>query len=129
MHHVALLIGYGAAAVNPYLAIESVEDLARHRVYTDVEPEKAVSNVIKALGKGVLKVMSKMGVQPWLPTPGPRSSRRSAFPGRWSTATSPARRASSAGDPGADRGGGAQAASDRVPATDPAGPPVAARRW
>jgi glutamate synthase (NADPH) large chain len=62
VHHVALLIGYGAAAVNPYLAIESVEDLARHQVYTDVEPEKAVRNVIKALGKGVLKVMSKMGV-------------------------------------------------------------------
>jgi glutamate synthase (NADPH/NADH) large chain len=62
VHHVALLIGYGAAAVNPYLAIESVEDLARHRIYTNVEPEKAVSNVIKALGKGVLKVMSKMGV-------------------------------------------------------------------
>src|SRR5215217_6761383 len=62
VHHVALLIGYGAAAVNPYLAIESVEDLARHRVYTSVEPEKAVRNVIKALGKGVLKVMSKMGV-------------------------------------------------------------------
>ena len=62
VHHVALLIGYGAAAVNPYLAIESVEDLARHGVYTSVEPEQAVTNVIKALGKGVLKVMSKMGV-------------------------------------------------------------------
>ena len=62
VHHVAVLIGYGAAAVNPYLAIESVEDLARHQVYTSVTPEKAVSNVIKALGKGVLKVMSKMGV-------------------------------------------------------------------
>ena len=62
VHHVALLIGYGAAAVNPYLAIESVEDLARNGVYTSVEPEKAVTNVVKALGKGVLKVMSKMGV-------------------------------------------------------------------
>src|SRR6187200_933632 len=62
VHHIALLIGYGAAAVNPYLAIESVEDLARHQVYTSVTPEKAVANVIKALGKGVLKVMSKMGV-------------------------------------------------------------------
>jgi glutamate synthase (NADPH) large chain len=62
VHHVAVLIGYGAAAVNPYLAIESVEDLARHQVYTSVTPEKAVANVIKALGKGVLKVMSKMGV-------------------------------------------------------------------
>ncbi|HEY5785276.1 MAG TPA: glutamate synthase large subunit [Microlunatus sp.] len=62
VHHVALLIGYGAAGVNPYLAIESVEDLARNGVYTSVEPEKAVVNVVKALGKGVLKVMSKMGI-------------------------------------------------------------------
>ncbi|GAA3554348.1 glutamate synthase large subunit [Microlunatus spumicola] len=62
VHHVALLIGYGAAAVNPYLAIESAEDLARRSVYTAVEPEVAVKNVVKALGKGVLKVMSKMGV-------------------------------------------------------------------
>ncbi len=62
VHHVALLIGYGAAAVNPYLAIESAEDLARSEVYVTVEPEKAVANTIKALGKGVLKVMSKMGV-------------------------------------------------------------------
>ncbi len=62
VHHVALLIGYGAAAVNPYLAIESAEDLARAGVYLDVEPEVAVRNVIRALGKGVLKVMSKMGV-------------------------------------------------------------------
>jgi glutamate synthase (NADPH/NADH) large chain len=62
VHHVALLIGYGAAAVNPYLAIETVEDLARRGVYTSVPPEKAVANVVKALGKGVLKVMSKMGV-------------------------------------------------------------------
>jgi len=62
VHHVALLIGYGAAAVNPYLAIESAEDLARRGVYTATEPEPAVKNVVKALGKGVLKVMSKMGV-------------------------------------------------------------------
>ena len=62
VHHVALLIGFGAAAVNPYLAIESAEDLARRGVYVDSEPEQAIKNVIKALGKGVLKVMSKMGV-------------------------------------------------------------------
>ena len=42
VHHVALLIGYGAAAVNPYLAMESVEDLARDGYYVKVEPEKAV---------------------------------------------------------------------------------------
>src|SRR5690606_12173612 len=61
VHHVALLIGYGAAAINPYLAMETVEDLSR-RGYLDVTPEKAVANLIKALGKGVLKVMSKMGI-------------------------------------------------------------------
>ncbi|MDQ6641691.1 MAG: glutamate synthase large subunit [Actinomycetota bacterium] len=62
VHHVALLIGYGAAAVNPYLAMETVEDLARDGYYVTAEPEKAVANLVKALGKGVLKVMSKMGV-------------------------------------------------------------------
>ncbi len=62
VHHVALLIGYGAAAVNPYLAMESVEDLARDGFYVTTEPEEAVANLVKALGKGVLKVMSKMGV-------------------------------------------------------------------
>ncbi len=62
VHHAALLIGYGAAAVNPYLLFESAEDLARNELYVTVEPEKAIYNVRKALGKGVLKVMSKMGV-------------------------------------------------------------------
>jgi glutamate synthase (NADPH/NADH) large chain len=62
VHHVALLIGYGAAAVNPYLAMETVEDLARDGYFVDVEPEKAVTNLVRSLGKGVLKVMSKMGV-------------------------------------------------------------------
>jgi glutamate synthase (NADPH) large chain len=63
VHHVALLIGYGAAAVNPYLAMETVEDLARAgAMLPGVTPDEAVKNLIKALGKGVLKVMSKMGV-------------------------------------------------------------------
>ncbi|MDX6238394.1 MAG: glutamate synthase large chain [Kribbellaceae bacterium] len=63
VHHVALLMGYGAAGVNPYLALESVEDLARRGTYLPgVEPDQAVRNVVKSLGKGVLKVMSKMGV-------------------------------------------------------------------
>ena len=62
VHHVALLIGYGAAAVNPYLAMETVEGLARDGSLGDISPEKAVANLIKALGKGVLKVMSKMGI-------------------------------------------------------------------
>jgi glutamate synthase (NADPH/NADH) large chain len=62
VHHVALLVGYGAAAVNPYLAMESVEDLAREGYFVKSDGEQAVANLIKALGKGVLKVMSKMGV-------------------------------------------------------------------
>jgi glutamate synthase (NADPH/NADH) large chain len=62
VHHVALLVGYGAAAVNPYLAMETVEDLARDRYFVEVEPEQAVKNLQRSLGKGVLKVMSKMGV-------------------------------------------------------------------
>ncbi len=62
VHHVALLVGYGAAVVNPYLAMESVEDLCRSGVLEGIDPEVAVANLIRALGKGVLKVMSKMGI-------------------------------------------------------------------
>ncbi|KRB45646.1 glutamate synthase large subunit [Terrabacter sp. Root181] len=62
VHHVALLIGFGAAAVNPYLAMETVEDLVRAGEIEGVTSETAVANLIKALGKGVLKVMSKMGI-------------------------------------------------------------------
>ena len=61
IHHVALLIAYGAAAVNPYLAFESVEDLARDGFLT-VGEEKAIANLRNALSTGVLKIMSKMGV-------------------------------------------------------------------
>jgi glutamate synthase (NADPH/NADH) large chain len=66
-HHVALLVGYGAAAVCPYLAIETVRDLAASGELAGtyrqtITPDKAEQNLIKALGKGVLKVMSKMGV-------------------------------------------------------------------
>ncbi|MBL7489833.1 glutamate synthase large subunit [Frankia sp. AgB1.9] len=62
VHHVALLNGFGAAAVNPYLAFESVEDLIRRGEITGVTPEQAEKNIVKAFGKGVLKVMSKMGI-------------------------------------------------------------------
>lgn len=62
VHHAATLIGFGASAINPYLAMETVEQLARHGEITGVEPEKAVRNVITALGKGVLKIMSKIGI-------------------------------------------------------------------
>jgi glutamate synthase (NADPH/NADH) large chain len=64
VHHMALLIGYGAGAINPYLAFESIEDMVRENLHGlgGVDPHKAVKNYIKAAGKGVLKVMSKMGV-------------------------------------------------------------------
>ncbi|HEY7264039.1 MAG TPA: glutamate synthase large subunit [Trebonia sp.] len=61
-HHIALLAGYGAAVVCPYLAIETVRDLATRGELGDVSPDKAERNLIKAFGKGVLKIMSKMGV-------------------------------------------------------------------
>ncbi|MCW2622108.1 MAG: Glutamate synthase large chain, partial [Frankiales bacterium] len=62
VHHVALLIGYGAGAVNPYLAFETVEDLISSGDLTGITVEKALRQYVKALGKGVLKVMSKMGI-------------------------------------------------------------------
>ena len=62
VHHVALLIGYGAAAVNPYLAFETIEDLITDGAITGIDAPKAIRNYIKACGKGVLKVMSKMGI-------------------------------------------------------------------
>ena len=62
VHHVALLIGYGASAINPYLAMETAEELVRSGFVTNISSEKAVKNVIKGLGKGVLKIMSKMGI-------------------------------------------------------------------
>jgi glutamate synthase (NADPH/NADH) large chain/glutamate synthase (ferredoxin) len=62
VHHIALLIGFGAAAVNPYLAFESIEDLIREGELAGVETATAIGNYVKALGKGVMKVMSKMGI-------------------------------------------------------------------
>jgi glutamate synthase (NADPH/NADH) large chain len=64
VHHMALLIGYGAGAINPYLAFESIEDMIAQNLHNlgGMDPKKAIKNYIKAAGKGVLKVMSKMGV-------------------------------------------------------------------
>ena len=62
VHHMAALIGFGAAAINPYMAFESIEDMLDRGVLTGMDREKALSNYVKAAGKGVLKVMSKMGI-------------------------------------------------------------------
>jgi glutamate synthase (NADPH/NADH) large chain len=64
VHHMALLVGFGAGAINPYLAFETIENIISNDMYLlgNMEPYQAVKNYIKASGKGVLKVMSKMGV-------------------------------------------------------------------
>ncbi|MCW2651254.1 MAG: glutamate synthase [Mycobacterium sp.] len=62
VHHMAALIGFGAAAINPYMAFESIEDMLDRGVITGMDREKALANYVKAAGKGVLKVMSKMGI-------------------------------------------------------------------
>ncbi len=97
VHHIAMLIGFGAAAVNPYLAFESIEDLIREGELTGIEPAAAVRNYLKALGKGVMKVMSKMGISTVA-----LLHRRAGVRGRRhqqatsSTSTSPARQPNSA---------------------------------
>ena len=63
VHHFCLLIGYGAGAVNPYLALESIDDLAKDGLLpAEMTVEKAQKNFIKAANKGILKVASKMGI-------------------------------------------------------------------
>ena len=62
IHHAALLIGFGAAAVNPYLALESIDDLIATGLLEGVSPRQARLNYAKSASKGILKVMSKMGV-------------------------------------------------------------------
>src|SRR3546814_1017678 len=58
VHHFALLGGYGAEAIHPYLALESLGRMA--------DPDKAAKNFIKAIGKGLNKVMSKMGISTYM---------------------------------------------------------------
>ncbi|MFN8004754.1 MAG: glutamate synthase large subunit [Acidobacteriota bacterium] len=62
IHHFALLLSYGARAINPYLAFESLHDMINQGVLKDVSHEQAVAKYIKAINKGVVKVISKMGI-------------------------------------------------------------------
>src|SRR5438105_3491383 len=62
VHHMCLLIGYGAGAVNPWVAFETLDDMIRQELLVDVDHAKAVKNYVKALNKGILKVMAKMGI-------------------------------------------------------------------
>ena len=62
VHHAATLVSFGASAVNPYLLMESAEDLVKSERIRGISAEAAVSNVLTALNKGLLKIMSKMGI-------------------------------------------------------------------
>ncbi|MCE9624722.1 MAG: glutamate synthase subunit alpha, partial [Deltaproteobacteria bacterium] len=62
VHHFALLVGYGAGAINPYLAFETLDDLIRGGVLENTDHRKAELKYIKAVKKGIVKVMSKMGI-------------------------------------------------------------------
>jgi glutamate synthase domain-containing protein 2/glutamate synthase domain-containing protein 3 len=63
IHHFATLIGYGANAINPYLAFETIEDMRKRKLIDpEITHEQAIQNYIKAIGKGIFKIMSKMGI-------------------------------------------------------------------
>jgi glutamate synthase domain-containing protein 2/glutamate synthase domain-containing protein 1/glutamate synthase domain-containing protein 3 len=64
VHHFALLAGYGAEAIHPWLALDTIAAISR--AIPGATPAKAMSNYIKAVGKGLLKVMSKMGISTYM---------------------------------------------------------------
>src|SRR5262245_3156459 len=65
VHHFAVLAGYGAEAVHPYLALETLLELHRE-LPGDLSPDKAIYHYIKAVGKGLSKIMSKMGISTYM---------------------------------------------------------------
>ena len=62
VHHFALLVGYGVGAINPYLALESLDDMIREGLLKNVDHKTAVKKFVKSAAKGVVKVLSKMGI-------------------------------------------------------------------
>jgi len=62
VHHIALLLGYGASAINPYLAFETIDDMIHQGMIENLDHKAAIKNYIKSLTKGVVKVLSKMGI-------------------------------------------------------------------
>ncbi len=62
VHHFSLLIGYGASAINPYVAFETIDDMIKEGLLVGVDHKNACKNLVKAASKGVVKVMSKMGI-------------------------------------------------------------------
>ena len=67
VHHFALLGGYGAEAIHPYLAMETLLDMGKRGLFgPDFDSKKAIKNFVKAIGKGLRKVMSKMGISTYM---------------------------------------------------------------
>jgi glutamate synthase (ferredoxin) len=62
VHHMCLLLGYGAGAVNPWVAFETLDDMIRQGLLAGLDHKQAARNYVKALNKGILKVMAKMGI-------------------------------------------------------------------
>ncbi len=62
VHHFGVLVGYGATAVAPYLAFETIQSMVGEEWFGGLSPEEAEKNYVKALGKGLLKIISKMGI-------------------------------------------------------------------
>ena len=62
VHHFALLLGYGAGTINPYVAFETLDDMIRQGMINGIDHDEAVYRYRKAIKKGVVKVMSKMGI-------------------------------------------------------------------
>lgn len=65
VHHFAVLAGYGAEAVHPYLAMETIADMYKE-LPVEISPEKAIANYVKAIGKGISKIMAKMGISTYM---------------------------------------------------------------
>jgi len=82
-HHFALLAGYGAEAIHPYLAMDTLVEMAKG-LPGDLSPEKAIYNFQKAVGKGLLKVFSKMGISTYMSYCVLRFLKPSGLTNRWS---------------------------------------------
>ena len=104
VHHFCVLAGYGAEAVNPYLAFETLEEL-RQRSRLPLKPYEVQKNYLKAIGKGVMKVMSKMGISTYQSYCGAQIFDAVGLHGDSSRSTSPARRRHRGRRPRRDRRG------------------------
>jgi glutamate synthase domain-containing protein 2 len=95
VHHFSVLAGYGAEAVHPYLALETLQSL-HQSLPSDLAVEKAIYNYIKAIGKGLSKIMSKMGVSTYMSYCGAQLFEAIGLEKRWSRSISAALRVRSA---------------------------------